>query len=163
MDVTISPLTEAEAKQFSARNQWLDHTRATAIHTCPRWGIVRNMHGKSLEVEGRAVASGVWERPSSSLRSASPLATECRRHPPLSHPHHWAHHLWRGALGRAGEEARGRTILRPSVSKLSTPQGSSMIPLIVVAHSRTWNSPSSTTSLAIPMTTYPTSMVTSWA
>jgi hypothetical protein len=28
MDVTISPLTEAEAKGFSARNQWLDHTRA---------------------------------------------------------------------------------------------------------------------------------------
>jgi hypothetical protein len=55
MDVTISPLSDAEAKQFSARNQWLDHTRATAIHTCPRWGIVRNMHGKSLEVEGRQV------------------------------------------------------------------------------------------------------------
>jgi hypothetical protein len=55
MNVTISPLTEAEAKGFSARNQWLDHTRATAIHTCPRWGIVRNMHGKSLEVEGRQV------------------------------------------------------------------------------------------------------------
>jgi hypothetical protein len=55
MDVTISPLSEAEAKEFSAKNQWLDHTRATAIHTCPRWGIVRNMHGKSLEVEGRAI------------------------------------------------------------------------------------------------------------
>jgi hypothetical protein len=55
VNVTISPLSEAEAKQFSARNQWLDHTRATAIHTCPRWGIVRNMHGKSLEVEGRQV------------------------------------------------------------------------------------------------------------
>jgi hypothetical protein len=56
VNVTISPLSEAEAKSFSAKNQWLDHTRATAIHTCPRWGIVRNMHGKSLEVEGRAVA-----------------------------------------------------------------------------------------------------------
>jgi hypothetical protein len=56
MNVTISPLSDVEAKQFSSRNQWLDHTRATAIHTCPRWGIVRNMHGKSLEVEGRAVA-----------------------------------------------------------------------------------------------------------
>jgi hypothetical protein len=56
VNVTISPLTEAEAKSFSARNQWLDHTRATAIHTCPRWGIVRHMHDKSLEVEGRAVA-----------------------------------------------------------------------------------------------------------
>jgi hypothetical protein len=55
MDATVSPLSEAEAKQFSARNQWLDHTRATAIHTCPRWGIVRNMHGKSLEVEGRQI------------------------------------------------------------------------------------------------------------
>jgi hypothetical protein len=55
MNVTVSPLTEAEAKVFSAKNQWLDHTRATAIHTCPRWGIVRNMHGKSLEVEGRQV------------------------------------------------------------------------------------------------------------
>jgi hypothetical protein len=55
VNVTISPLSEAEAKVFSAKNQWLDHTRATAIHTCPRWGIVRNMHGKSLEVEGRQV------------------------------------------------------------------------------------------------------------
>jgi hypothetical protein len=55
VNVTISPLTEAEAKSFSARNQWLDHTRATAIHTCPRHGIVRYMHGKSLEVEGRQV------------------------------------------------------------------------------------------------------------
>jgi hypothetical protein len=55
MNVIISPLSEAEAKQFSARNQWLDHTRATAIHTCPRWGIVRHMHGKSLEVEGRQI------------------------------------------------------------------------------------------------------------
>jgi hypothetical protein len=55
MNVTVSPLSEAGAKEFSARNQWLDHTRVTAIHTCPRWGIVRNMHGKSLEVEGRQV------------------------------------------------------------------------------------------------------------
>jgi hypothetical protein len=55
MNVTISPLSDTEAKVFSSRNQWLDHTRATAIHTCPRWGIVRNMHGKSLEVEGRQI------------------------------------------------------------------------------------------------------------
>jgi hypothetical protein len=55
MNVTISPLSDTEAKVFSAKNQWLDHTRATAIHTCPRWGIVRNMHGKSLEVEGRQI------------------------------------------------------------------------------------------------------------
>jgi hypothetical protein len=55
VNVTISPLTETEAKVFSSKNQWLDHTRATAIHTCPRWGIVRNMHGKSLEVEGRQI------------------------------------------------------------------------------------------------------------
>lgn len=55
MNVTISPLSELEAKQFTARNQWLDHTRVTGIHTCPRHGIVRYMHQKSLEVEGRSV------------------------------------------------------------------------------------------------------------
>jgi hypothetical protein len=55
MNVNISPLTEAEAKGFKERNQWLDHTRATAIHTCPRWGVVRYMHNKSLEVEGRQI------------------------------------------------------------------------------------------------------------
>jgi hypothetical protein len=90
MNVTVSPLTEAEAKSFSARNQWLDHTRVTAIHTCPRWGIVRNMHGKSLEVEGRAVAlecgnalrhsivvahSPTWSCPSSTTSLATLRAT----------------------------------------------------------------------------------------
>jgi hypothetical protein len=55
MNVTVSPMSEVEARDFKERNAWLDHTRATAIHTCPRWGIVRYMHNKSLEVEGRQI------------------------------------------------------------------------------------------------------------
>lgn len=27
---------------------WLDHTRLTAIHTCPRWGLVRYIHNRTL-------------------------------------------------------------------------------------------------------------------
>jgi hypothetical protein len=46
-------LSEAEAKEYSKANQWIDHTRATAVHTCPRWGVIRYFHGKTLEVSGR--------------------------------------------------------------------------------------------------------------
>jgi hypothetical protein len=46
-------LSADEAKVYSSTNSWLDHTRCTAIHTCPRWGVIRYMHGKSLEVSGR--------------------------------------------------------------------------------------------------------------
>jgi hypothetical protein len=55
MNVTVSPMSEAEAKEHRLANTWLDHTRATAIHTCPRYGVVRYMHNKSLEVEGRQI------------------------------------------------------------------------------------------------------------
>jgi hypothetical protein len=53
MECQLRLLSSDEAKVYSSTNSWLDHTRCTAIHTCPRWGVVRYMHGKSLEVSGR--------------------------------------------------------------------------------------------------------------
>jgi hypothetical protein len=48
--------TDEECDQFRADNFWYDHTRISAIHTCPQWGIVRYMYDKTLgDVETRAM------------------------------------------------------------------------------------------------------------
>jgi len=36
--------------------EWIDHTRASAINTCPMWGVVRYIEGKTPTAEGRNLA-----------------------------------------------------------------------------------------------------------
>src|SRR5262245_10917468 len=35
---------------------WIDHTKASAINTCPMWGMVRYVEGKTPTAEGRNLA-----------------------------------------------------------------------------------------------------------
>lgn len=55
MQVTISQLTDDEAKLFRDTNRWVDHTRLNNIMMCPRFGILRYMFNKTLDVEPRQV------------------------------------------------------------------------------------------------------------
>lgn len=55
MTINLYVPSDDEVHDLMSQGMWLDHTRANAIHTCNRWGVVRYMHNKALSVEGRAV------------------------------------------------------------------------------------------------------------
>lgn len=47
----MAPLTDATKDLL-----WADYTTLSAINTCPRWGLVRYIHGKTWENNNRAMA-----------------------------------------------------------------------------------------------------------
>jgi hypothetical protein len=51
MEVTLRLATEADKDLM-----WIDHTKGSAINTCPMWGMVRYIMGKTPTAEGRNLA-----------------------------------------------------------------------------------------------------------
>lgn len=52
MDYILRPATELETTELP----WLDYSKATAINTCPTWGLIKNVHNKSPTEGGRNLA-----------------------------------------------------------------------------------------------------------
>lgn len=48
--------TQEEEVAAIQENNWLDFSTANALHTCPKYGIIRYHHGKKLPGEGRALS-----------------------------------------------------------------------------------------------------------
>src|SRR5215204_2976670 len=56
MNVRLWLPTDQEIVGAMAKHEWLDHSVANSIHQCPKYAMLRYIHGMTMEGKGRQMS-----------------------------------------------------------------------------------------------------------